>query len=175
MGYRGRLIWPFIAEIARLDTAGTEALPPPTGHQGDGSGMDKDFREPNLQGADPVGVVGRAESTVINMPCQVEDEEFETLRQQTQGNVPTSRVSLAFHAIDLEKQGLIDANGNANIRVNSRLNRILLSKDNSLVWKPPNPPGLFLTAIRPASFGLSGLKRNLFLSVWEDREIGAVA
>lgn len=174
-GYHGRLIWPFVAEIFRLDTAGIEAQTPPTDHQGDGGGFDKDFREANLQGSSDEGTLGRKEeATPLLIPCQVEDEEFETLRQQSQGNVPTSRASLVFHAKDIEDLGLLDSNNEINIRVNSRLNRILEKGTQAQVWKPRNPPGLFLTMIRPASFGLSGLKRNLYLSVWEDREIGAI-
>ena len=172
---QGRLIWPFLAEIFRLDTAGTAGLTPPTTHFGDGSGYDPDYREPVLQGSDKIGTVGRKELAAIQVPVQVEDEEFELLRQQQGGNVPNSRVALAFHSRDLRKfsPSLIGADGHIRIPVNSRLERILDLKGNQ-VWKPANPPGLYLTQIRPASFGLSSHKLNLYQSLWEDREVAAL-
>jgi hypothetical protein len=179
-GYRGRVIFPFFAGIFRLDTEGTLAVTPPAGSFG-GAGYDPEFREPVLveqAAGDTVGKVARVELPEILVKCQVDEvEESEAQRQQVSGNVPNSRMVLVFHAADLEKALLMGADGNPLIRVNSRLGRVL-DRSNKHVWtpgasRPGMKPGFFLTSIRPTSWGLSGHARNLFISIWEDREVGA--
>jgi len=61
---RGRLIFPFLAELHRLDT---EAMAPD---------YDPDFKEPVLIDADDDGVAEpfRREHPPVRVPCQVEPE-----------------------------------------------------------------------------------------------------
>ena len=60
MGYRGRLIWIFTAEVLRLDTAATA-------ENGPGAvGYDHDFREP-LKAAD--GTTSRVYHPAVELDC----------------------------------------------------------------------------------------------------------
>lgn len=166
---RGRLINPFLAELAQLDTAATGADPDGAGPLT--SGYDPDFREtviaPSNTGR---GVDARKEKSPIRIPCQVEVATFEALQAATGGNSPNSRVTLVFHFQDLERMGLVDAaSGDALLRINDRL-VALYELGGKLVQAIRTPPGLYATEVQPQSFGL-GLARNLLLVTFEEREL----
>ena len=167
---RGRLINPFLAELARLDTVATAADPdgagPLTG------GYDPDFKETVLVPAtDERGADARKEMPPIRIPCQVEVGVFEALQQLASGSSPNSKVTLVFHFRDLERMGLVDpGSGDALLRVNDRLVAIHDVAGN-LVQAIRTPPGLYATEVQPQSFGL-GLSRNLLLATFEERELG---
>lgn len=170
---RGRLINPFIAELAQLDTVRTAADPDGPGPLA--SGYDADFKETVVVPA-PVGrgVDARMEKDAIHLPCQVEVGTFEALQQLTAGNSPNSRVILVFHFQDLERMGLVDeGTGDALVRVNDRLVAIR-NMAGELVQAVRTPPGLYATEVQPQSFGL-GLSRNLLLVTFEERELTARA
>lgn len=175
---RGRLIHPSLAEILRPDVVATETKTPIAGSRGGPTGYDKHFRTPILQKEDPTdkkGIVAGEFKAPLLIPAQVEVVDFEDLRQQTGGNVPDSRVTLVFHAKDLEDLGLIKADGTPNIPVNSKLNRILDINDPAKVeLVPRDPPGLYLTHIMPSSFGLTSRRRNLFIGTFDERATGAL-
>ena len=120
---RGRLIFPFLAELHRLDTAAMATVDP----DGVGAltgGYDPDFKEPVLVDADDDGVAEpfRREHPPVRVFCQVEPEAFEALRMATSGNTPRSSFDLVFHFRDLERLGLVDAaSGDALIRPSDRL------------------------------------------------------
>jgi len=167
---RGRLINPFLAELARLDTVATAADPdgagPLTG------GYDPDFKETVLVPAtDERGADARKEMPPIRIPCQVEVGAFEALQQLASGNSPDAKVTLVFHFRDLERMGLVDpGTGDALLRANDRLAAIHDLAGN-LVQSIRTPPGLYATEVQPQSFGL-GLSRNLLLVTFEERELG---
>jgi len=97
---RGKLINPFLAEIAQLDTVATAADPDDTGPAT--SGYDPDFKETVVFGAlSGSRVDARRESAPIRVPCQVEVGTFEVLQQLAAGNSPNSRIVLVFHFRDL--------------------------------------------------------------------------
>ena len=104
---RGRLIFPFLAELRRLDTAAMASTDP------DGAGpltggFDPDFKEPVLVDRDGDGIAERerTELPAIRVPCQVEPKVFEDLRMLASGDSPRSDISLVFHFKDLERLGL---------------------------------------------------------------------
>jgi hypothetical protein len=166
---RGRLINPFLAEIAQLDTLATAADPDGAGPGV--SGYDPDFKEMVIFGA-PAGerIDARKEKPPIHVPCQVEVGAFEALQQLAAGNSPNSRIVLVFHFRDLERMGLVDmATGEALLRINDRLVAIH-RMDGVLVQAVRTPPGLYATEVQPQSFGL-GLSRNLLLVTFDEREI----
>lgn len=166
---RGRLIHPFLAEIARLDTAATAAEPDGAGPLA--SGYDLDFKETRVFEASGARRDARKEMPPIRVPCQVEVGAFEALRQLASGNSPDSRVTLVFHFRDLERMGLVDAaTGAALVRVNDRLVAIH-DLDGRLVQAVRTPPGLYAVEVQPQSFGL-GRRRNLLLVTFEERELG---
>lgn len=168
MSYRGRLIFPFYATVARLNTAATAAAL-------SGDGYDHVFREPAVDdggdGADDVSA--RRESTVEGVACQVHTESgsFEKLAQAMGGPVKQYQLNLLFHYSDLEARGLVDADGSAVFKVNDRLVAV---RDNvgNLVRDFTGSP-LYATQVQDRSFGLSGLRRNLLMVTFEQRDTSA--
>ena len=168
---RGKLINPFLAELARLDTAATDEDPDGSGDHV--SGYDDDFREPvRYSDGTEAGVDARPEMAHIYVPCQVEPDAFDVLNMIASGDVPNAKLKLTFHYAYLEQMGLVDvATGRPLIRKNDRLVAIR-ECSGALVETVPNPPGLFATEPQSRAFGLSGGKRNLLVVTFEDREHG---
>ena len=163
---RGRLINPFLAELAQIDTTATAADPDGPGPLT--SGYDPDFQEPVLLAP---GVDARKEKAPVHLPCQVEVDKFESLQILAAGNAPSTSLALIFHFQDLERLALVDVNGDAAIRVNDRL--IAIRRMNgSLVQAIRTPPGLFATEVEPLAFGLGG-ERNLLKVTFANRERAA--
>ena len=157
---RGRLIYPFVAEIHRLA----------------GGPMDPDFREADLSDPNGDGLddSDRVELSPIRVPCQVEPESFEAINMMASGNSPRTRVALVFHFRDLARLGLIDpATGNALLRSGDRL-QSLYGTTGSLVQTFRNPLGLFVREARPIGFGLGigSSTRNLLLVSFDARSSG---
>jgi hypothetical protein len=168
---RGKLIFPFLAELFRWDAAATASDPDGTGELT--SGYDPDFKEPVLVDADDDGIAERIrrEFPPIRVPCQVEPEAFQALRMATAGNTPKSSLDLAFHFRDLERLGLVDPDtGDALIRPSDRLGG-LYDVAGRLVQAVRTPPGLYVSEARPVGFGLGRRlpRRNLLLVSFEDR------
>ena len=173
---RGRLIFPFLVELHRLDTTGT-ATTDPDGAGPLTSGYDPDFKEPVGVDSndDGIGEPVRVEHPAVRVPCQVEPKTFEELRMFAAGNSPRSRVELVFHFRDLEQLGLVDApTGEALVRPGDRLGA-LYDKAGALVQAIRTPPGLYVSEARPIGFGLYRPRpsRNLLLVAFEDRQLAA--
>jgi len=164
-----RLVRPLVAEIAQLDTVATEGIDPPGTIT---SGYDPDFKEPVLASPSPegTGVSQRQEKPPIRVPAQVEFGPFEQLRQAFSGNLPDSRIVLVMDFKDLDRLGLIDPGGNETLlRPNDRVVRVLNGK-NEVIETFPNPPGMFITELRPG-YGLDA-NRNIVLAFAGEREQG---
>ena len=169
---RGRLVFPFLAELCRLDTQATAGVDP----DGEGplaGGYDPDFREPALADGDSDGLGHsvRREHAAVRLPCQVEAKAIDELQMAAAGNSPDSTIELLFHFRDLERQGLVDEQtGRALIHAGDRL-AALYDTAGSVVLTVPNPPGLFVREARPLGFGLGRARpqRNLLLATCEDR------
>lgn len=179
-GYRGRLIWPIIAEFGVLDTAATaEDEPDNDASSGMSPGYDPIFREPRIvpptnedtgAGA-PRGVLARKEK-IVRCRAQWEVANFDFQQQWASGPSPSHRIGLVLHYRDLERRGLLDADGKATIKVNDRLLAVYHKRTGRLIQRikyPPHGPGLYVTEAEP-SMGLSGLDRNLLTLTLEDRE-----
>jgi hypothetical protein len=160
---RGKLIFPFLAEIHRLDTLATASTDP--------SGYDPDFKEPVVvdQSQDGVGQRVRNEHPPVKIPCQVEPKSFEELTMFASGNSPRASIQLVFHFRDLERLGLVDATGEAMIRPGDRLGAVY-DKAGNLIQEIRNP--LYAIDARPMGFGLHRAKpsRNLLFVVFESRQ-----
>ena len=173
---RGRLINPFLAEIAQLDTVATAADPDGAGPLT--SGYDDDFREVvrysnPTDPDDQLGLSARKEKPSILVPCQVEDHLFDAMRMFAAGDIPEFKLGLVFHFRDLENMGLVDTTtGRSLITNDDRLVAIRRCPSKELVQSILTPPGLYATEPRSASFGLSGGERNLLIVTFEDREQG---
>jgi len=164
-----RLVRPLVAEIAQLDTVATAAVDPPGTSS---SGYDPDFKEPVVAAPDAEGLgeSQRQEKASIRVPAQVEFGPFEQLRQAFSGNLPDSRVVLVMDFEDLDQLGLIDAGANESLlRANDRLVQIL-NGQGEVIEAFPNPPGMFITELRPG-YGLDA-DRNIILAFAGEREPG---
>src|SRR6185369_14803963 len=139
MGYRGRLIWPFVARFARLDTAATAADPDGAGPLA--SGYDPIFREPVQvpQSGSQDGQSARQELEDLDLTVQVEDQAWEQLREMRTGSINAIEMTLVVHFRELEDMGLIDAGtGDALApRKGDRLKSIRHRSDLSLVQEVP--------------------------------------
>lgn len=168
---RGRLINPFLAEIARLDTVATAQDPDGAGPLT--SGYDSDFKETVL--VPDTGWRGhdaRREESPILVPCQVEVQSFGELQELLTGMSPRSHLVLVFHFEDLERMELVDPDsGDALLHVDDRLVSIRDYHTGEVVQAVRTPPGLYITEVQPQSFGL-GLRRNLLLATFNERALG---
>ena len=167
---RGRLIFPFIVELAQLDTEAMAADPDGAGPLE--SGYDPDFREPVIIQENDEDVIGEGlrKERCFRFKAQIQDKEMEALRQVVGGTSPDSAITLVMHFKDLEKVGLIDDLGRATIRVNDRLTKIF-KKTGKLIEVIPDPPGLYVVSVTSAGFGL-GPSRNLLKVKFQEREQG---
>jgi hypothetical protein len=160
---RGRLIFPFLAEIFRLDTLATASSDP--------SGFDPDFKEARVldRTGDGIGERIRNELPPIKVPCQVEPKTFEELAMFASGNSPRANINLVFHFKDLERMGMVDANGEAMIRPGDRLGAIYTKAD-VLVQTIRNP--MYAIDARPMGFGLhmANPSRNLLFVTFDSRQ-----
>jgi len=173
MTYRGRLIFPFVAELHQLDTYATAQDPDGAGPLE--SGYDVDFRETvnvPVEGQQ-VGDDARVEKAPIQLLCQVEPTESETLNQLFSGAVLSTTTVLIFHFTELEKRGLVDSDGNPLIQIGDRLGALYNTRG-QVVQSFPNPPGVYVTERRPIGFGLhsEAPQRNLLAVRFDDREQG---
>ena len=161
---RGRVLHPSLAAIHRLDTTGTDQA----------GGYDERFRTTTT--SYPLGVggprqKGRAELPEIRLRCQVETGQMEAQRQGPGGNVPDMRLTLVFHFRDLERADMIGTDGIPTLRVNDRLDALYTVRG-ILERRWPNPPGLYCVEVREQSHGLSSQRRNLLVTIWDDRRQG---
>lgn len=167
MGYRGRLIWPQIAELALLDTAATQAGPPTPGY-------DPEFHEAvRIPDATPRGSHSARLETIIRLPCQVNVVEEGRLEEMPSGALLHARLQLTFHYRDLEAGGLLEAVTDApKIHYGDRLVAIY-HRTGPLIESFPNPPGVFAVKVQPQSYGLDALHRNLLVVDFVRRDTSA--
>jgi hypothetical protein len=168
---RGRLIFPFVAEIMPLDTVATKADP-----DGGGvltSGYDEDFRTTIKileTPTDQTGKSSRVEGAPILIRTQIEVEQQERLQMMLSGDSPEGRFRLIFHYKDFERLGLLDSDNKPTIKKGDRLSRLLDTKGN-LVEVIPDPPGLYVHQVMSRGWGLGGTNptRNLIFIDFEER------
>lgn len=169
MSYRGRLIWPFTADIARLDTAGTAAA---AGAGVVSGGYDPDFKEPVTldQGANLPDTDTRQETLVQLVPCQVHTEkgQYDTLQAMMSGIEKGFQLRLLMHYVDLEALSLVDSDGSSLFKVNDRL--VAIRRFDGTMVRDFSSNPLYVTEAQDRSFGLSGLQRNLLMLTFEDRD-----
>lgn len=169
---RGQLIFPFLVDIAQLDTAATAADPDDTGPLT--SGYDPDFREPVM--VPPVSGSGSAPvhrvENIVQLYAQIETEEEGRVQMMVSGVSPQSRRVLIFHFVDLEAAGMVDATtGRAKLRApGDRLVAIRHPDTHELIEAIPDYPGFWAVSVESIGWGLSP-DRNLLKVVFEDRAL----
>lgn len=158
---RGRLIFPFIAEIAQIDYDTTAADPDGIGPLT--SGYDDDFKEPVVLSD---GSIARVE-TFVRLPCQVMPKTNEMINMGLSGDSPQNEITLVFHFKDLEKASMIDSTtGLPDIRLNDRLNAIY-DRNGKLVQTFDDLT--YVLHSKPDAFGL-GYSRNLLKVLFKCRD-----
>ena len=167
---RGFLVFPFVAELYRLDRGPFVPAPGPTP---DPRAFDDDFKEGVLVDEDDDGLSERVrrEHPPVRLPCQVEADTYEALARAAAGHAPRSIFKLVLHFADLEREGLVEpSTGEARVRVGDRLGAIY-DKAGALVQAVRTPPGLYVTEARPTGWGLDPVRptRNLLLLTRGDR------
>lgn len=170
---RGRLIFPFVVDIAQLDTAATAADPDGAGPAT--SGYDPWFREPII--VDPGGDVSTTGDPVrvervVQLRAQIETAQNEELIMMVTGRSPSSQMSLVFHYRDLEAAGMVESvSGRPVLRgPGDRLAAIRNPRTLELIEEIPRSPGLYATEVQSIGFGL-GPTRNLLLVKFQERTL----
>lgn len=157
---RGRLIFPFMAEICRFTGAPVE---------------DPDFKEPVRfdQDGDGVGEPPNVELPALRLRCQVDAEAYEALRMAASGETPRQGFDLLFHVSDLQRQGLL-VDGQPLIRPRDRLAG-LYDLAGKVVYVVATPPGLYVSQVRPTGFGmgLPNPRWNLLRVSFAERSLAA--
>ncbi len=146
MAYRGRLIQSFLCDLRRLDTATTAAVI--------GGGYDDVFAEVlPVDDGTQVGSSSRRELAAVLLPCQVDRVDWDDDKMLRSGHDPRVQILLHLFMEDIENAGLIDANGAPAIYAGDRVAAIL---DNSGTVQEtfPHPPGMFVTGVERAGYGL---------------------
>lgn len=168
---RGRLIFPFLAEIARLDQQATAEDPDGAGPAT--SGYDDIYRETTLLSSDDqLGTDARQDWPLVQIPAQFHSGpmvgQFMSLKEEVGGNVSVASVQVLMAFRDLENLDLVDSvTKTALIKIGDRLNAVY-TMDGELIQQIPTPPGLYVTQAIPI-FGLGG-QRNLLEVTFESRD-----
>ena len=159
MGYRGRLIFPQLVDVYRLDRATVAAS----------SGYDSIYQEPVLiSSADRAGTVKRVEFAAVRLPAQIEVTVSDRTQMAMTGNVKKGRMAFVFHFADLESAGLIHATTGAPlVMANDRIGAVY-DPGGNLIQSFPNPPGMFVVEPQ-VNFGLD-FRRNLLIALCESRD-----
>lgn len=169
MAYRGRLIFPMLARICRIDPASMANDPDGAGPLT--SGFDDDFREPiRVDDGTQAGAANRLELPPIDIPAQVEDQDWKTLSMEATGNDPRTTITLVFHFADLERLGFVDATTKTATCpiVGDRLDAIV-DPQNGLVEQKSPTPGIYCVQATPRSYGLGARRRNLLVCTFTER------
>lgn len=166
MSYRGRLIWPVQARIARLDTAATEV----NAIGGQPSGYNRIFREPVT---DATGADSRVYMPETLVNCQARSKKFGEVMMLPAGRELDFDFRTVLHYQELEDAGLIGADGSVVFQPSDKLLSIYRTDGVTLLHDFTDTP-LFLVHVADRSFGLSGLTRNLARLYWSNRRQGNV-
>lgn len=167
MSYRGRLIFPMLARIGRIDPNAMASDPDGAGELT--SGFDDDFREPvRVPDGTQAGAPARLEFAPIDIPAQVEDQEWRSLNMEMTGNDPRTSITLVFHFADLERLGFVDpvTKGATCPVIGDRLIAIVDPNSGSVEQKAP---GIYCVHAEPRSYGLGARRRNLLVCTFTER------
>jgi len=135
---------------------------------------DDDYREPvkvDTDG-DGVGEDTRKELATIVVPAQVERDREELQRLTASGDVPDSAVGLVVHLRQMEREGLVDANGELAIHKNDRLVKIADRQGNTV--NDFSRVQLYCTEVRRLSADVGSTSNCALLMFAEQRAKGRV-
>lgn len=167
-GTVGRLLFPVLTDIYRLDTTGMLADPDGAGPLS--SGVDG-YGEPILVASpDDAGTYRRLEMAPVRLPVQMATEAYDRQHMMATGDVREGKVSLTFHFRDLEAAHLVDPTTQRPLLKSGDRIGAVYDLDGNLLQAFPAPPGLYIVEAS-ARFGLRG-KRNLLIATCMSRKQG---
>lgn len=155
----GRLIFPSVVVLRFLNTVTMRS----------GAKYDDQFREPIATDSDGdnIGEPARDESNEVKVLAQIATRTFDRYFQAEHGRIDeTPDLEATFHFRDLEKLGLVQADGRSSIQVGVRLERIE-NKAGDNLYAFGESAGMYVTAARPSGF--MGPTRNLWVVTFSDR------
>jgi hypothetical protein len=194
--YNAPLIEPSAVVLYQLDTIATSKIDP-DGAGPKTEGYDWDLREPlSYETVDPVDSSKDVKTTVrykpaIRIPCQVEVQSFEKLRQVVQGDVGLTNMVFVMHRDDLRLLGLLGSTagagapqcgpaplacncvggggaGSPRLKKNDKITAIeKVGEPGTVVQSFSNP--LFIVQIMPGSWGMGHDGTNLYLVYTSNR------
>lgn len=170
MAYRGRLIFPFLVELAPIDVVASAGDPDGGGPLT--AGYDPDFRERVvLPTSDRVGNVSRIEGATFQIPGQFgSTDSFRRLQMASTGNLDNTGFTVLFHFADMEALGLVEpTTGTALIKVGDRLNAVY-DLGGTLLQSVLPGALVVITEAKPI-FGLNSA-RNLLECTFKSRDAG---
>ncbi len=160
--YRGRLIWPCLATISRINTPSTEA----NAIGGQPRGYDRVWRE-------PVETSEGEDSRVYFPPdvvqCQVRSEfgAYDKEDPYPDGRRLQYQLKIILHYKELEHKQLIGPDGGSVFQPSDRLD--FVHRTNGQLLKDFTKSPLYCIQAQDRSFGLDGLNRNLLMLYFDDR------
>lgn len=170
MAYAGRLIRPQLCILKQLDVAATRANDI-DGGEGYAGGMDDLFGDIVVAGPDEQRVSARVESE-IRFRVQVEPEQFDATQMLGPGTQLQRRISLIAFIPELRAKGYMNDDGTPKIKQGDRLHELRHVLSFSLITSFSTPPGVYVTEVRPLSYGLASRDQNLLQIICTDRKQG---
>jgi hypothetical protein len=164
MSYRGRLIFPKLIEVARLDTAAIEQA-------GDYDHTFGEIRSSNRNKPGQARTVQRQE-TLVRFKAQIETDSFQRLAMGPMGAVPGSRIVCVAFAPELEELGLLSATTKQCLLKNTDRLAAIYEVDETLILTAADPPGFYATQVQPTGFGFGEGGYNLVELTFEARPHG---
>jgi hypothetical protein len=162
--YRGRLIFPKVIEIGRLDTATLAA-------DGDYDPIMRERITSNRNRVDQARNTPRPE-IVVRVRAQIETSSYQRMIMTGTGNAPDSFMVAVLLASELEEAGFIDSTTKQPlIKPTDRLIAVH-EPDGSQILAVTDPPGLFATMVQPAGFGFGAGGYNLVEVTFSGRPSG---
>lgn len=155
---RGRLIFPFYAEIAQLDTVAIDAA-------GDYDPVYRTVRKVDTDG-DGIGETQVKYKATYLIPVQIEDRKYGDLDMTKFGNVPEHDMVLVMHFKDLERLAMIASDGSPNVRPGDKL--VAIKNKHGATVRTIDPP-LYVIEARD-SYDLSTTNRNLLIVFLRERK-----
>ena len=149
---RGRLINKMICGLYRIDESSTT--------------YDKYLQE---------SVGNPVELSVVELPCQIEDPSWFNATFKPTGLEQDGQYTVILHYEDLEKHGLLNAEGNPVFTIGCRLGFIKDNVGNMVQSFETLKPDMYCIQARPSSFGLAAFgrpTRNLWIMLFGNRAKG---
>ncbi len=166
--YRGRLIFPKLIEIARLDTAAVEAA----------QRYDHAQREIRISNKNKPGQLRTnprdGHETLVRVKAQIETDAYQRIAMGGLGSVPLSRMMCVCFGPELEEAGLLDATTKQPLLKNTDRLAAIYELDETLILTIADPPGLYANQVQPTGFGFGTGGFNLVELLFEARPHGTL-